>query len=75
MSLSRPSSLVRPFSRTPELSHAQGVIDRLHGCSGVLDEQGRYAYYGHAGGFPAYENQRAAWDAGCGPDNADPEHR
>ncbi|WP_431872911.1 flavodoxin family protein [Nocardiopsis eucommiae] len=28
-----------------------------------------------AGGFPAYGNQRAAWDAGCRPENANPEHR
>ncbi len=28
-----------------------------------------------AGGIPAYGNQRAAWDAGCAPDNPNPEHR
>jgi multimeric flavodoxin WrbA len=28
-----------------------------------------------AGGIPAYGNQRTAWDAGCRPDFANPEHR
>jgi hypothetical protein len=28
-----------------------------------------------AGGFPAYGNQRAAWDAGIRPGNANPEYR
>jgi hypothetical protein len=28
-----------------------------------------------AGGFPAYGNQRTAWDAGSHPDNANPEYR
>jgi multimeric flavodoxin WrbA len=28
-----------------------------------------------AGGFPAYGNQRTAWDAGCQPGYANPEHR
>ncbi|WP_017597514.1 flavodoxin family protein [Nocardiopsis lucentensis] len=28
-----------------------------------------------AGGFPAYGNRRSAWDAGCRPDSANPEHR
>jgi multimeric flavodoxin WrbA len=28
-----------------------------------------------AGGFPAYGNQRAAWDAGCRPGYPNPEHR
>ncbi|WP_089225780.1 flavodoxin family protein [Actinacidiphila glaucinigra] len=28
-----------------------------------------------AGGFPAYGNQRAEWDAGCRPDFPNPEHR
>ncbi len=28
-----------------------------------------------AGGFPAYGNQRTAWDAGSHPDHADPEYR
>ncbi|QYG93235.1 flavodoxin family protein [Iamia sp. SCSIO 61187] len=27
------------------------------------------------GGIPAYGNQRSAWDAGCGPAQASPEHR
>ncbi|MFF7216518.1 flavodoxin family protein [Streptomyces sp. NPDC008238] len=27
------------------------------------------------GGFPAYGNQRAEWDAGCRPDFPNPEHR
>jgi len=27
------------------------------------------------GGVPAYGNQRSEWDAGCGPGNANPEHR
>ncbi|MEU6936422.1 flavodoxin family protein [Streptomyces rubiginosohelvolus] len=133
------------------------VIERLYGYSGVLNEQGQYAYYGRVGGclitgnedglkhcamsilyslqhigfavppqadagwlgevgpgpsyldegsggpendfanrnisfmtynllhlasmirdtdgIPAYGNQRSAWDAGCRPDNANPEHR
>ncbi|MFI8184243.1 flavodoxin family protein [Actinacidiphila glaucinigra] len=29
----------------------------------------------HAGGFPAYGNQRTEWDAGCRPDFPNPEHR
>ncbi|MGW1376293.1 flavodoxin family protein [Streptomyces sp. NPDC002446] len=28
-----------------------------------------------AGGIPAHGNQRTAWDAGCRPDSANPEHR
>jgi len=133
------------------------VIERLYGCSGVLNEAGQYAYYGRvggcvitgnedgikhcamnvlyslqhlgftippqadagwigtvgpgpsyldpgsggpdndftnrnttfmtynlmhvaallraAGGFPAYGNRRSEWDAGCAPDQANPEHR
>lgn len=27
------------------------------------------------GGFPAYGNQRSEWDAGCRPENDNPEHR
>lgn len=133
------------------------VIERLYGCSGVLNEAGQYAYYGRvggcvitgnedgikhcamnvlyslqhlgftippqadagwigtvgpgpsyldpgsggpdndftnrnttfmtynlmhlaallraAGGIPAYGNRRSEWDAGCAPDQANPEHR
>ena len=133
------------------------VVERLYGCSGVLNEAGQYAYYGRvggcvitgnedgikhcamnvlyslqhlgftippqadagwigtvgpgpsyldpgsggpdndftnrnttfmtynlmhlaallraAGGFPAYGNRRSEWDAGCAPDQANPEHR
>jgi len=28
-----------------------------------------------AGGIPAYGNRRSEWDAGCAPDQANPEHR
>ncbi len=133
------------------------VIERLYGCSGVLNEAGQYAYYGRvggcvitgnedgikhcamnvlyslqhlgftippqadagwigtvgpgpsyldpgsggpdndftnrnttfmtynlmhlaallraAGGIPAYGNRRSEWDAGCAPDQPNPEHR
>ena len=133
------------------------VVERLYGCSGVLNEAGQYAYYGRvggcvitgnedgikhcamnvlyslqhlgftippqadagwigtvgpgpsyldpgsggpdndftnrnttfmtynlmhlaalmraAGGIPAYGNRRSEWDAGCAPDQPNPEHR
>jgi len=28
----------------------KGVIERLYGCSSVLNEQGQYTYYGRVGG-------------------------
>ena len=28
-----------------------------------------------AGGIPAYGNRRSEWDAGCAPDQPNPEHR
>jgi multimeric flavodoxin WrbA len=28
-----------------------------------------------AGGFPSYGNRRSEWDAGCSPDQHNPEHR
>jgi multimeric flavodoxin WrbA len=42
------------------------VIERLYGCSHLLNEAGQYAYHG---------NQRSGWDAGCRYDFDNPDYR
>jgi hypothetical protein len=42
------------------------VIERLYGCSALLNDQGQYAYYGRVGGCWALPSRRRPTPAGSG---------
>jgi hypothetical protein len=54
------------------------VIERLYGCSALLNDQGQYAYYGRVGGclgssIPPQAD--AGWIGPVGPGLRQPAHR
>ncbi len=61
------------LNRSPARSHTQGVIDRSVAITEAMLHLA--SMIRRAGGFPAYGNQRTAWDLGSHPDHADPEYR
>ena len=68
--------LTTPIRLGEKSSVCTRVIERLYGNSHLLNDAVHLARpLKEAGGIPAHGNQRAAWDAGCRFDYANPEYR